>query len=114
MTDLTQYLLSHTDETADFTTTSRYAEAPLKVMTDNKGTERVFVARRFIPQPADENTVPLLLVREGDRLDLLGAAYYADPAQWWRIADANLASFPGDLVATPGRRIALSSGEGEA
>ncbi|WP_158174427.1 LysM domain-containing protein [Grimontia hollisae] len=114
MTDLTQYLLSHTDETADFTTTSRYAGASLKVMTDNRGTERVFVARRFIPQPADENTAPLLLVRAGDRLDLLGAAYYADPSQWWRIADANLTPFPGDLVVVPGRRIALSSGDREA
>lgn len=113
MTDLTQYLLSHTDETADFTTTSRYAGAPLKVMTDNKGTERVFVARRFIPQPAGENSVPVLLVREGDRLDLLGAAYYSDPSQWWRIADANLEPFPGDLVAEPGRRIALTAGERE-
>ncbi|MDD1780472.1 LysM domain-containing protein [Enterovibrio sp. ZSDZ35] len=113
MTDLTQYLLSNTDETADFTSTSRYAGAPLKVMTDSSGRERVFVSRRFVPQPAENGAGPMLLVREGDRLDLLGAAYYADASAWWHIVDANLIDYPQDLVATPGRKIALSTGNGE-
>ncbi|WP_325894323.1 LysM domain-containing protein [Grimontia sp. NTOU-MAR1] len=113
MTDLTQYLLSNTDETADFAPNSRYAGAPLKVMMDSNGIERVFVSRRFVPEPAAEGNAPMLLVREGDRLDLLGAAYYAEPSRWWHIADANLEAHPGDLLATPGRKIALSSGDGE-
>lgn len=114
MTDLTQYLIGNTDETADFSSNSRYAGSPLKVMKDSNGVERVFVSRRFLPQPAVEGTVPMLLVREGDRLDLLGAAYYADPSQWWRIADANLEAYPGNLVATPGRKISLSTGDEES
>ncbi|MFD2180467.1 hypothetical protein [Veronia pacifica] len=110
MTDLTRFLLSNTEETADFPATSRYAGAALNVITDNTGREQVFVRRRFLPQPASAGEVPVLMVREGDRLDLLGAAYYADPSQWWRIADANLVHYPGDLVAEPGRHIALSTG----
>ncbi len=109
MTDLTQFLLSNTDETADFTPNSRYAGAPLKVMTDATGRERVFVSRRFVPQPAVSGTAPSVMIREGDRLDLLGAAYYADPSLWWRIADANLVFTPAELVATPGQRIFIRS-----
>lgn len=109
MTDLTQFLLSNTDETADFTPNSRYAGAPLKVMTDATGRERVFVTRRFVPQPAMPGSGPSVMIREGDRLDLLGAAYYADPSQWWRVADANLVLTPSDLVATAGQRILIRS-----
>ncbi|KXF83026.1 hypothetical protein [Enterovibrio coralii] len=113
MTDLTQFLLSNTDETADFTASSRYNGMPLKVMTDQHGRERVFVTRRFLPQPAQEGTVPTLQIREGDRLDLLGAAYFADASLWWMIVDANLVNYPQELVSTPGRKIALTTGNGE-
>ncbi|OEE57664.1 hypothetical protein A1OO_15305 [Enterovibrio norvegicus FF-33] len=113
MTDLTHYLLSNTEETADFASSSRYAGAPLNVMTDDRGTERVFVSRRFLPQPASIENVQSMTIREGDRLDLLGAAYYADPTLWWRIADANLVQNPSELLTIVGRRIALHGDEGE-
>lgn len=41
----------------------------------------------------------LHLVREGDRLDLLGVKYYGDPTKWWQIADANPEyQFPADAL----------------
>ncbi|MEZ9524025.1 LysM domain-containing protein [Enterovibrio norvegicus] len=113
MTDLSHYLLSNTEETADFTSNSRYVGLPLRVMSDANGIERVFVSRRFLPQPASTERVQSLVVREGDRLDLLGAAYYADPSKWWCIADANLVQHPGELVSHVGRRIALKADDTE-
>ncbi|WP_028022109.1 hypothetical protein [Enterovibrio calviensis] len=113
MTDLTQYLLSNTEETADFASNSRYAGAPLQVMTDANGTERVFVSRRFLPQPANIDNVQSLTVRDGDRLDLLAAAYFADPALWWYIADANLVQHPNMLLEGIERKIALHGEEGD-
>lgn len=38
----------------------------------------------------------------GDRLDLLAARYFGDPLQYWRIADANPAPTPDELLE-PGR-----------
>jgi len=38
----------------------------------------------------------------GDRLDLLAARYFGDPLQYWRIADANPAPSPDELLE-PGR-----------
>jgi nucleoid-associated protein YgaU len=38
----------------------------------------------------------------GDRLDLLAARYFGDPLQFWRIADANPARSPDELLE-PGR-----------
>ncbi|MCC4800625.1 hypothetical protein BCT30_14095 [Enterovibrio norvegicus] len=113
MTDLSHYLLSNTEETADFTPNSRYVGLPLCVMTDANGKERVFVSRRFLPQPASTERVQSLVIREGDRLDLLGAAYYADASKWWCIADANLVQHPDELVSQIGRRIALRSDDTE-
>lgn len=38
----------------------------------------------------------------GDRLDLLAARYFGDALQYWRIADANPAPSPDELLE-PGR-----------
>jgi nucleoid-associated protein YgaU len=42
----------------------------------------------------------------GDRLDLLAARYFGDPLQFWRIADANPASSPDELLE-PGRVLVI-------
>ena len=54
---------------------------------------------RFVPR-----TEPALSHRvvAGDRLDLLAARYFGDPLQYWRIADANPAPSPDELLE-PGR-----------
>ncbi len=42
----------------------------------------------------------------GDRLDLLAARYFGDPLQFWRIADANPARSPDELIE-PGRVLVI-------
>jgi nucleoid-associated protein YgaU len=42
----------------------------------------------------------------GDRLDLLAARYFGDPLQYWRIADANPAGSPDELLE-PGRVLVI-------
>ena len=52
-------------------------------------------------------------VAEGERLDQTSASrYLGDPEQFWRIADANGAMQPDDLVQTPGRRLRITLPEG--
>jgi nucleoid-associated protein YgaU len=45
-------------------------------------------------------------VAAADRLDLLAQRYLGDPFQFWRIADANPALTPEDVL-DPGARIAI-------
>lgn len=70
--------------------------------------------RRFLPQG---ETLPLLVevnVTEGDRLDQIAAHTLGDPEQAWRIADANNAMHPRDLLTEPGRRLRIPLPEAEA
>ncbi len=46
------------------------------------------------------------VVRAEDRLDLLANRYYGDPFQYWRIADANPALTPEDVL-DPGAQISI-------
>ena len=67
---------------------SRYAATPVVSQTDDDGTERRYLARRFIA-PTDAAPV-------------LAQQYYGDPLLGWRIADANRALDPADLTVNPG------------
>lgn len=49
-------------------------------------------------------------VTAGDRLDLLASRYYGDPLQYWRIADANPARLPEDLLEV-GRVLVIPRGD---
>ncbi len=46
------------------------------------------------------------VVTAADRLDLLANRYFGDPFQFWRIADANPALTPEDVL-DPGAQIAI-------
>jgi len=61
--------------------------------------------RRFIPQDAADPSFTDITVSTNDRLDLIAYRIYGDPEQWWRLADANNAMDPYDLVSTPGRTL---------
>jgi nucleoid-associated protein YgaU len=58
---------------------------------------------RTIPLPPASVTHT---VRAGDRLDLLAYRYFGDPFQFWRIADANPALAPEDVL-DPGAQISI-------
>jgi hypothetical protein len=74
------------------------------------------VRRRFLPRPEDQITLAQHVVADGDRLDNVTARYLEDPEQFWRVADANRALRPEELVERPGRplRITLPEGLGGA
>ncbi len=96
-----------------FDATSRYATVERAEMTvvDADGQERViaYVRRRAIPAYDDQPTLAEHRVVEGDRLDNVTARYAGDPAQFWRLCDANVVLRPAELEVV-GRviRVALA------
>lgn len=95
-----------------FDPTSRYAGLAIlsHVRTDPDGQPREirFVERRFIPSNASSITLLEHTVTEGERLDNLTAKYLGDPAQFWRVADANHALRPEEITSEVGRRFRLA------
>lgn len=85
-----------------FPPNSRYAATGVTTEVAADGTERRFLARRFVGPAETAPTLAQHLVVAGDRPDLIAAHYYGDPLLSWRIADANRALDPGDLTASPG------------
>ena len=71
-----------------------------------------YVRRRFLPPPERFQTLTEHTVMQGDRLDNITATYLGDPEQFWRVADANTAMQPDDLVRTEGRRLRITLPEG--
>lgn len=93
---------------------SRYAASEIVTSTDAGGTERRYLRRRFIAAPDGETTVAEHLVVAGDRLDVLAQRYYGDPLLSWRIADANRADDPSELVEEPGRVLRITAPDAAA
>ncbi len=91
---------------------SRYRGVPLLVYVDAAGTEILYGARRFLPQPEAMAQVSLVAVGERDRLDVIAAQQYGDARWWWRLADANRALDPADLTVRPGRTLRITLPEG--
>lgn len=82
---------------------SRYAAVGQAVLETEDGRAVPYLRRRIIAPPDDASTLTTVVVTAGSRLDLVAARLQGDPLQAWRIADANCALDPADLVATPGR-----------
>ena len=85
-----------------FPQNSRYHAVGVREWLGPDGRVHRYLARRFIPQPGAVGTELRIRVREGDRLDRIAAERLNDPERFWRIADANGASRPADLIE-PGR-----------
>jgi hypothetical protein len=94
-----------------FPPTSRYYGLETATLEGADGQPIIYLRRRFVPPP--ERFVLLLehVVADGERLDLIAATYLGDPLQWWRIADANRALNPEDLIEI-GRRLRITLPEG--
>lgn len=90
-----------------FPPNSRYAGVATAELKTADGGTRVFLRRRFIPDPASLVTAGEVPVQAGDRLDRIAADNLGDPVQFWRIADGNGAQVPGELE-TPGRVLRLT------
>ncbi|HYI96152.1 MAG TPA: hypothetical protein VEX68_21590 [Bryobacteraceae bacterium] len=76
------------------------------------GTEIAYVKRRLLPQESEFSTILTHSVTEGERLDTITAKYLDDSQQFWRIADANIAVSPFELVERVGRRVRIALPQG--
>ena len=97
-----------------FPTDSRYYGFGVQYYNAPNGQVIAYLARRIVPQPGAPNfaTINQYTVHQGDRLDLIAAKYLGDPLMAWLICDANGAMRPHDLVATPGRVLAITTPQG--
>ena len=95
-------------ETSSFPTNSRYRNLPLAQLQRADGTPLVYLTRRFVPDPARFALLRRYQVQQGDRPDLIAARYFGDVALWWRLADANGAIDPDELVGQIGRLLRIT------
>ena len=85
-----------------FTRGSRYEPVKDAELVDKTGRTIRYKRMRFIPATPGPLVV---VVREGDRPDLLAYRVFTDAEQFWRLADVNLTPRPVDLASVPGRRV---------
>ena len=94
-----------------FDPTSRYAKLASKTLTvtgaDGQPREIRYVERRMLPPVTTGTTLVEHSVVQGDRLDRLTAKYLGDPAQFWRVADANETLRPEELTDEIGGTIKI-------
>jgi hypothetical protein len=95
-----------------FTATSRYYGIGTNTLTTADGTVVVYVKRRFLPSPDRFQLIQEHAVVQGERLDNIAAAFLGDPELFWRLADANGAMKPEELVQKVGRRLRITLPEG--
>jgi hypothetical protein len=88
---------------------SRYENVETDSIPNAQGQVVRFKKVRFIPETPAQMA---LIVSQGERLDHIAQRIYQDPELFWRICDANLATWPNDLVAQPGRAIRIPPSEG--
>ena len=111
--DPVQALLAQTSLARSlFTATSRYYGIGTNTLTAADGTVIVYVKRRFLPSPDRFQLIQEHVVVQGERLDNIAAASLGDPELFWRLADANGAMQPEELVRKVGRRLRITLPEG--
>lgn len=91
-----------------FDAASRYHGVPLAVLPQPDGAPGIaYARRRFLPALRDVAVAGRVSIAAGDRPDLIAHRAYADPAAWWRVADANGVADSFELTDTPGARIVI-------
>jgi hypothetical protein len=95
-----------------FPATSRYHDIETATLELADGSEVVYLRRRFVPSPDRFALLDIHVVTAGERLDNVTARHLGDPEQFWRIADANGAMRPEELVERIGRRLRITLPEG--
>lgn len=90
--------LLHTGQaTSKFGANSRYLGVETTTLTSTDGETIAYLRRRFLPNPDRMVTTGSHSVSQGERLDLMAAAFLGDPELYWRIVDANPVLNPSDL-----------------
>jgi nucleoid-associated protein YgaU len=81
-----------------FEHTSRYYVLDTEIYEALDGSEIKYVKRRFLPQGEDLPLFTEIIVRGGDRLDIIADSILGDAEQFWRICDANNVMDPSCLL----------------
>src|SRR5215213_6967500 len=92
--------------------TSRYYPVGTATLETTDGKTIAYLKRRFIPPASSLELIQEHIVKEGDRLDNLAAAYIGDPEQFWQIADANSAMQPEMLTEETGASLRITQPAG--
>lgn len=90
-----------------FSERSRYAGQPTRERTTPDGRRTVYVVPRMTPPPEALAVGTRIVATDSDRLDGLAWRHLGTPEGWWMIADANRAMHPGEVLAEPGREVAI-------
>lgn len=88
-----------------FEHTSRYFSLETATLKDAQGNVIAYKRRRFLPEGESMPLLSEVMIKQGDRLDLLSFKFYNDPEQFWRICDANNAMDPEELTKEAGKQI---------
>ncbi len=92
-----------------FERNSRYRDLPVKAHTEPDGTQRRYVSRRHLPDLAALRTLLTVRATDSERLDLIAYRTLGDPTAFWRVADANAAMDPDELLRPAGRVLLVPS-----
>ena len=95
-----------------FTATSRYYGIDTETLIASDGTMIVYLKRRFLPSPDRFQLLQEHTVTQAERLDNIAAKFLGDPELFWRLADANGAMRPEELVQTVGRKLRITLPQG--
>jgi hypothetical protein len=96
----------------NFPPTSRYYPIEAAELTLDDGRIVRYLRRRFLPATERFSAIQEHRVAQAERLDQIAARYLGDPEQFWRIADANGAMHPRELVEEEGGRVKIALPEG--
>ena len=112
-TDPVQAMLAQTSLGRNlFAATSRYFGINTETLTAPDGRTIIYLKRRFVPSPDRFQLLQLHTVVQGERLDNIAAKFLGGPELFWRLADANGAMRPEDMVATIGRTLRITLPQG--
>jgi hypothetical protein len=89
------------------TQASRYYKTGTLSMTGPGGEEILYYRRRFIPDTRRDPVLAYHMVVQGERPDIIAAAYLGNPELFWRLCDAGATMRPDDLTKTAGKRITI-------
>jgi non-ribosomal peptide synthetase component F len=95
-----------------FAATSRYYGLDTETLTAPDGRTIIYIVRRFVPPADGFQLLQLHTVTQGERLDNITARYLGDPELFWRVADANSAMRPQELVEKIGRQLRITLPQG--
>ena len=113
MTDPVQAMLAQTSLARNlFASTSRYYGIDTATLVRADGSSVTYLRRRFVPSPDVFQLLQTCTVTQGQRLDNIAAQYLGDPESFWRIADANGAMRPEDLLTPLGRTLRITLPQG--